>query len=466
MPSTTATAVQAALEQAQKARDISESKLMDLLRIPSVSTVPAHADACRQAAMWLAEDLDSVGMEHVQLLETGGHPIVYADWLHAPNQPTVLVYGHYDVQPPDPLEEWNTNPFEPTLVDGSVVARGAADDKGQLLVHIRALEAILSTSGTLPVNIRFLLEGEEESGSEHLDACIERYADLFAADVCMISDSHMLSASQPSLIASLRGLAYCEIHVTGPTHDLHSGSYGGAIRNPAEALATILSKLKDESGHITIPGFYDDVRELTDEDRAALARIPFSESDFLDETGASETFGEAGFSVYEQVGARPTLEINGMVSGYTGDGAKTVLPAQAMAKVSMRLVADQNWHTIAEQFQQYVMSLAPSGVQVAVRVLHGGEPAQVDPNIPAVQAASRALEQVFGTAPVFVRVGGSIPVVASVRELLGIPTVLMGFGLPDDRLHSPNEKFSLDQFHKGIATSIHFWHEYATPGSD
>jgi acetylornithine deacetylase/succinyl-diaminopimelate desuccinylase-like protein len=427
--------------------------------------VPEHAEDCRAAAQWLADDLASAGLENAAVLETGGHPIVYADWLHAANAPTVLVYGHYDVQPPDPLDEWNTAPFEPTIVDGAVVARGSADDKGQLLIHVRALEAMLA-DGPLPVNVKFLLEGEEESGSEHLDAFIESNAERLAADVCLISDTHMLSAEQPSLVASLRGMTYCEVHVTGPSHDLHSGAYGGGVRNPAEALARIIAQLKDDDGRIAIPGFYDDVRELTEADRAELARVPFSEDAFREESGVSETFGEAGFTVYEQVGARPTLEVNGLVSGYTGEGAKTVLPARAMAKISMRLVADQDWRTIGELFTRYVESLAPSGTSVIVKTLHGGDPSLVERDAPAVRAASRALEMVFGKAPVFLREGGSIPVVASFERLLGVPTVLMGFGLPDDRLHSPNEKFSLDQFHKGITTSIHFWHELAAEWAD
>ena len=440
-----------------------EQQLLELLRIPSVSTQPDHAVDCARAAEWLAGDMRRIGLEHVAVMPTEGHPVVYADWLHAEaDAPTVLVYGHYDVQPPDPLEEWATPPFDPTTPgDGNVYARGAADDKGQLFVHLKSVESCLADGGALPVNVKFLLEGEEESGSEHLEAFVAGNRELLHADLCLISDSHMLSAGQPSIVVSLRGMAYCQIDVRGPGYDLHSGTFGGAVRNPAEALAGILAQLKDADGRITIPGFYDNVIELTQADRDELARVPFSEDGFRREAGISETFGEAGFTVYEQVGARPTLEINGLLSGYTGEGAKTVLPARAMAKVSMRLVADQRWRDIAESFSAHVQSLAPSGVEVQVTALHGGDPSLVDPSTPAMQAATAALEKVFGARPAFVREGGSIPVVTLFDALLGMPTVLMGFGLPDDRLHSPNEKFSLDQFHKGIRTSIVFWHELA-----
>lgn len=451
-----------AIAWAEAHRTEFEAQLMELLRIPSVSTQPEHAADCRQAATFLAAALEAAGAEHASVMETGGHPMVYADWLHAgAAAPTVLVYGHYDVQPAEPVEEWRTPPFEPTVIDGSVYARGAADDKGQLLVHVAALRAALAATGELPVNLKFVFEGEEESGSEHLDGFVERHAELLAADVCLISDSHMLSAEQPSLVASLRGMAYMEIEVRGPAHDLHSGTYGGAVRNPAEALAQILAQLKDAEGRIAIPGFYDDVVELTADDRAELSRVPFSEAAFRDEAGIAATWGEQGYTVYEQVGARPTLEVNGLISGYIGEGAKTVLPARALAKVSMRLVANQRWEDIAHRFVRHVESLAPSGVKVEVRALHGGEPSLVDVHAPAMEAAAGALEQVFGTRPVFMREGGSIPVVGTFERVLGITTVLMGFGLPDDRLHSPNEKFSLAQFHRGIAASIAFLHRLA-----
>jgi len=459
----TAEAIATARAWADERRGAFESQLCDLLRIPSVSTQPDHAHDCKRAAEHIAADMRAIGLEHVAVLDTGGHPVVYGDWLHAADgAPTALVYGHYDVQPPDPLDEWNTPPFEPTMPgDGNVYARGAADDKGQLFIHLRSVEACLATAGALPLNVKFMIEGEEESGSEHLDPFIEGHTELLAADVCVISDSHMLSADQPSIVSSLRGMAYMEIEVRGPAVDLHSGTFGGAVRNPAEALANILAQLKDADGRIQIPGFYDDVVAPTSAEREALAAVPFDDDDFRRDAGVSEFFGEAGWSVYEQIGARPTLEINGMISGYTGDGAKTVLPAVAKAKVSMRLVANQSWHTIAEAFTSHVRSLAPSGVTVKVSSLHGGEPSLVDTGAPAMKAATRALATVFGKTPVFTREGGSIPVVTSFRQLLDMDTVLMGFGLPDDRLHSPNEKFSLNQLHLGIATSIVFWHELA-----
>lgn len=461
-PAATVAARTAAMEWAAGQRERFERELCELLAIPSVSTQPEHAADCVRAAEHLAADMRRIGLEDVAVMPTGGHPVVFGQWMHAPGAPTVLVYGHYDVQPPDPLEEWRTPPFEPTMPgDGNVYARGAADDKGQLFAHLRGIEACLTTGGSLPVNVKVLLEGEEESGSEHLEQFIIDNAGLLAADACLISDSHMLSAEQPSIVSSLRGMAYCQIDVHGPAHDLHSGSFGGAVRNPGEALAVIIGKLKDEHGRILVPGFYDDVVDLTIEDRAELARVPFSEVQFRGEAGIDSTHGEAGYTVYEQIGARPTLEINGLYSGYIGEGAKTVLPARAMAKVSMRLVANQAWRDIATKLERHVLDIAPSGVRVSVTALHGGDPSPIDTGAPAMRAASAALEQVFGRAPVLVREGGSIPVVTTFAERLDLPTVLMGFGLPDDRLHSPNEKFSLEQLHRGIATSIAFWHELA-----
>lgn len=451
-----------ALERGQAQASVAERWLDELLAIPSISTQPDHEGDCRAAAQWLVECLTRAGLHKAHLLETGGHPCVYAEWCEAPaGAPTVLIYGHYDVQPPDPLDEWTTPPFEPTRPgDGNVYARGAADDKGQLLIHIASAAACIAEGG-LPVNVKFLLEGEEESGSEHLASCIRTHAEMLAADVCVISDSHMLSADQPSIVSSLRGMAYCEVTVTGPSHDLHSGTFGGAVRNPAEVLANIIAQLKDQDGRVRVPGFYDDVVELDDAQRSELARVPFSDEDFMRDAGITETFGEAGYTVYEQVGARPTLEVNGMHGGYTGEGAKTVLPARASAKISMRLVADQDWTDISEKFSRYVSSLAPRGTTVSVTALHGGQPSLVDTNDPAMGAARRAMAATWGCDPVFTREGGSIPVVADFRDELGISTVLMGFGLPDDRLHSPNEKFSLRQFHLGIATSTRFWFEYA-----
>ncbi|MCW2925234.1 MAG: dipeptidase, partial [Thermoleophilia bacterium] len=453
----------AAIERARADREWTEGRLFDLLRIPSVSTQPEHAAGCRAAAEWLREELEAAGLNDAAVLETGGHPVVYAEWLGAPaGAPTVLLYGHYDVQPPDPIDLWHTAPFEPTVRDGAVFARGAADDKGQLWVHVAALRAMLAHGDDLPVNVKVIFEGEEESGSENLDAFVARERERLACDVVLVSDTHMLSAEQPSIVASLRGMAYCEVQVDGPAHDLHSGIFGGAIRNPAEALVHLLAQCKDPvTGRILIPGFYDGVIEPSETERAALEQVGFSDDEFRTDAGVSRTWGEAGWTVYEQIGARPTFEINGMWSGYIEPGAKTVLPATANAKVSMRLVADQGWERISELFEAHLQALAadmPGVERVTVTKLHGGRPVLVDTSHPAMLAATRALEATFRKAPVFTREGGSIPVVATFATELGAPTVLMGFGLPDDRLHSPNEKFSLNQLHLGVEASIAFWH--------
>jgi acetylornithine deacetylase/succinyl-diaminopimelate desuccinylase-like protein len=454
-----------AVAHARAEADRTEQYLFDLLRIPSVSTKVEHAEDCRAAAEYLRRELADAGMEHAEVLETGGLPCVYADWLHAPaGAPTVLVYGHYDVQPPEPLDLWHTPPFEPTVRDGAVFARGSADDKGQLWIHVSALRAMLAADGSLPVNVKVIFEGEEESGSEHLDAFVRREAERLACDVVVVSDTHMLSAEQPSIVQSLRGMAYCEVTVQGPAHDLHSGTYGGGVRNPAEALAWMIAACKDDEGRILIPGFYDGVVEPSADERAALEQVGFDDEAFKAEAGITQTWGESGWTVYEQVGARPTFEVNGMWSGYIEPGAKTVLPATAHAKISMRLVADQDWERISDLLEQFLQSLAkdmPGVESVTVTKLHGGRPVLTDTSHPAMLAATRALASTFGREPVYTREGGSIPVVATFAEDLGAPTVLMGFGLPDDRLHSPNEKFSLTQLHRGIVASIAFWHEYA-----
>jgi acetylornithine deacetylase/succinyl-diaminopimelate desuccinylase-like protein len=459
-----------AVARARAGRDHAVEQLIELLRIPSVSTQPERNEDSRRAAAWLCDELAAAGMEHTEVCETGGLPAVYADWLHAGDDaPTVLVYGHYDVQPPDPIELWETPPFEPVVRDGNIYARGAADDKGQLWIHIVALRAMLADGGTLPVNVKVILEGEEESGSEHLDAFVAREAQRLACDVVMVSDSHMLASDKPSIVSSLRGMAYCEIELRGPAQDLHSGTFGGAVRNPAEALVHLLAQCKDAiTGEITIPGFYDGVIEPSAEEREALTKVGFDDEEFRGDAGVSATWGEQGWTVYEQIGARPTFEINGIWSGYTGVGAKTVLPGVANAKVSMRLVADQDWERISRILEEYLRGLAadmPGVESLTVTPLHGGRPVLVDTTHPAMLAAGRALEATFGAAPVHTCEGGSIPVVATFATELGAPTVLMGFGLPDDRLHSPNEKFSLTQFERGVEASIAFWHEYAERAS-
>lgn len=445
-----------ALLYASEHQDDHLNELLDLLRIPSVSTLPEHAGDVQRAANWIAGQMKEVGLDGVQVLPTGGHPAVYGEWLGAPDRPTVLVYGHYDVQPPDPLDEWVSPPFAPQIRNGQIFARGAADDKGQVYTHLKAVESYLKTSGRLLVNVKFIIEGEEEIGSVHLGPFCRQHRDMLAADVAVISDSHMFGLEKPSIVYALRGLAYMEVEVRGPSHDLHSGSYGGAIHNPAQVLCEIIAQLHDDQGRITIPGFYDDVRPLSDEERVQLAKLPFDEAPFRQEAGVSHTWGEAGYTVMEQISARPTLDVNGLISGFAGEGAKTVLPAWARAKVSMRLTPDQRAHDSAEKFRNHVESLAPDSVQVAVRELAGGEPAIVDTNLPAMQAASRAYEAGFGARPVFMREGGSIPVVSIFGDVLDVPSILMGFGLPDDRLHSPNEKLNVECFFRGIQTSIHF----------
>lgn len=459
------TGTKAAIQYADARKGQTEKRLFDLLRIPSISTQPEHEQDCRNAARFLCDELASAGLEHTQVLETGGLPCVYGDWLHASSEaPTVLVYGHYDVQPPDPLDEWNTPAFEPTVVDGNVVARGASDDKGQLWVHVEGLRAILATEGMLPVNVKVIFEGEEESGSEHLDEFVKRERERLACDVVLVSDTHMLSADRPSIVASLRGMSYCEISVFGPQVDLHSGIFGGAVRNPAEALTQILASCKDDSGHITIPGFYDDVIKPSRAERESFSRIGYGDEQLRTEAGITTPWGEEGWTSYERIGVRPTFEINGLWSGYTGAGAKTVLPASAHAKVSMRLVANQDWQQVTRLLESHVRLVAqdiPGVEQVTVKSLHGGSPVLIDTDHPAINAARQAILFAFGHEPVFTREGGSIPVVATFASVLEAPTVLMGFGLPDDRLHSPNEKFTLSQLHKGVKASIAFWSAYA-----
>jgi len=446
----------AALEYARTHRETHLQQLLELLAIPSVSTLPEHQGDVRRAAEWLAEQMTAIGLDGVHVYPTEGHPIVYGQWLHATDAPTVLIYGHYDVQPPDPLDEWQTPPFEPTVRDGNIYARGASDDKGQLFTHLKAVEAYLKTEGALPVNVKFIIEGEEEVGSPHLAAFIEENRTLLQADVALLSDSAILGPDQPAITYGLRGVAYMQVEVTGPDHDLHSGSFGGAVHNPAEALANIIAALKDERGRIRIPGFYDDVRPLSDEERALLAQIPFDEAEFRARAGIRQTWGEEGYTVLEQITARPTLDVNGIWGGFAGEGAKTIIPARAGAKISMRLVPDQQPERIAQLFADYVKTIAPPEVQVEVRYLTGIEAAIVDPNIPEMAAAVEAYTKAWGRPPLFTRTGGTIPVVSMITRTLGIPAILMGFGLPDDRLHAPNEKFALDNFYRGIEASIWF----------
>lgn len=434
-------------------------ELKEFLSIPSISTQEEHRPDVKHAATWLRDKLLSAGFPKAEVMLTPGHPVVYAEWLTAgPDAPTILIYGHYDVQPPDPLELWNTPPFAPTVINDDIFARGAADDKGQLYIHVKAVEAFTKTSkaGAPPINIKAIFEGEEEIGSPNLEPFIRAHTDLLSADVAVISDTHILGKDMPSIAYALRGLAYFEIEVTGPDHDLHSGAYGGAVHNPINALCALIAGLQDRDGHITIPGFYDKVRQLDAAERAALARIPFKRQPWLRETGAPADWGEPAYTIPERLTARPTLDVNGIWGGYTEPGTKTVLPSKAFAKISTRLVPDQDPAEISLLFRDYVAEIAPLTVDVKVHSLQSGEAAIVDRDSPAMQAACQAYAKAFGREPLFTREGGSIPVVPVLQKTLGIEAILMGFGLPDDRLHSPNEKFHLPNFYTGIETVIHF----------
>ena len=440
-------------------RDRYIGELKDYLAIPSVSALPAHAADVRRAAEWTAESLRSAGMDNASLIETPGNPMVYAEWMNAPGKPTILFYGHYDVQPVDPVNLWTSPPFEATIRDGEIYARGAADDKGQVFMHIKAVEAFLKNGGALPVNMKFLIEGEEEVGSANLDDFVRANKEKLAADVVVISDSPMFDRGIPSICYGLRGLAYFQIDVRGSKSDLHSGSFGGALANPGFVLAQILAQMKDRGGRIKIPGFYDDVRELSEAERAEWKKLPFNETRYRKGLGAPKLFGESGYSTLERVWARPTFEVNGLLSGFTGDGAKTVIPATAMAKVSMRLVPDQLPDKIAELFEAYLKKISPKTVDVKLTRMHGGKPWMAAFDNPYVQAAGRAIEQGFGKSPVFNREGGSIPVVSTFQEVLGVPSVLFGVGLPDENAHAPNEKLDLGNFHNGVIASAFLYEE-------
>jgi acetylornithine deacetylase/succinyl-diaminopimelate desuccinylase-like protein len=431
------------------------------LRIPSISALPQHAPDCRRAAEFVAGELKAMGVEHVEVSETGGHPVVYGDWLHATGAPTVLVYGHYDVQPVDPLDLWDSPPFEPVVKDGRMLARGAADDKGQVHMHLRAAEALLATRGGLPVNLKFLFEGEEESSSVNLDRWLEANRARVAADVAVISDTSFFLGNVPAITLGLRGIMYAQIDVTGSPVDLHSGSYGGSVENPANALARIIAALKGPDGRILIPGFYDDVVPLSDPDRAAFAALPFDEEAYRAEIGVSALVGEVGFTTLERRGARPTLDVNGIWGGFQGDGAKTIIPAHAHAKVSCRLVTAQDPQRIYELFRDFVTAIAPPGVKVEVHELGGGRPSLTPMDHPATKAAARAIEKAFGRAPVYSREGGSIPVCASFESILGLPVVLAGFTNPDDNAHAPNESLVLDNYERGIRAIGYLWDELA-----
>ncbi|HTK32457.1 MAG TPA: dipeptidase [Candidatus Saccharimonadaceae bacterium] len=442
-------------------RDRFVDDLKAVLRIPSVSAQPQHKADVERCARHVAEDLKRLGMTRAEVVPTAGHPVVYAEWLGAPGKPTALVYGHYDVQPPDPLELWKTPPFEPVVRDGKLYARGAVDDKGQVYMHLKAVEAHMKSNGALPINIKMVIEGEEEVGSENLAIFLREKRPMLDADVIVVSDTGMPAADQPALCYALRGILYTEIQVTGPARDLHSGGFGGTVQNPANALAVILTALKDGDGRITVPGFYDRVRTVSSEERARLNRDLLVEKEFIAETGAPGPWGEKGYTTAERVSIRPTLDVNGMWSGYTGEGSKTVLPSVATAKVSMRLVPDQEPAELFTRLEAYVKKVAPPGVTVRVVDMHSTPPFLTDPAHPMLQAAVRALERSWAKPPVMVREGGSVPVMTTFQSTHGLPSILMGFGLDDDQVHAPNEKFSLSSYFGGMKSVAYLYEELA-----
>ncbi len=437
-----------------------EDELCDLLRIPSVSADSKHKADVRRAGGWVLKQFESLGLK-AELIETAGHPLVYAESPAVAGAPTVLVYGHYDVQPPDPLGEWKSPPFEPTRRDGNIYARGATDDKGQMLTHVKSTEAWLKTAGKLPVQLKFLIEGEEEVGSENLYDFISAQRKKLQCDIAVISDCSQFGPGQPAITYGLRGLAYFELKLTGPKQDLHSGTFGGAVVNPAIALSKIMAALVDERGRVQVPGFYDDVLPLTDQERKQFAALPFDEAEFKKQIGVDAVAGEEGYTTLERRSARPTFDINGLTSGYQGEGAKTILPSKASAKFSFRLVPKQDPKKIAKSLEKKLRELCPAGVKMELFDYSGAPGVTVPLDSPYVAAAAKAIEHGFGRAPVYMREGGSIPVVSAFREQLGVDTLLLGWGLDDDNTHSPNEKFCLADFHRGIKASARLWQELA-----
>ncbi len=438
-------------------------ELIEFLRIPSISADPGHAADVRRNAEYLAEASRAVGFSHAEIIETKGHPAVYAERMVDPNLPTALIYGHHDVQPVDPLDEWHSPPFEPEIRNGNLYARGAVDDKGQVWMHLKAVESVLAVSGELPLNLKLIVEGEEESGSVNFEEIVESEQRRLRADILVVSDTSIVAANTPSLCTGLRGLAGVEVHVRGPSLDLHSGRFGGAVANPVAALAEILASLHDPvTRRVTVPGFYDDVREPSVEERALFAQVPYDVDEFRAEAGdVPATIGEAGWSDRERLWARPTLEFNGIWGGYTGPGQKTIIPATAGAKITCRLVPNQDPQRIAELVRSAVLAAAPAGVTVTADAKAGGRPVVTSIDHPGVQAASRAMESVFGAKPALTREGGSIPPVESFARVMGLQAVLVGLGLPDDQIHAPNEKFALDMYFKGIRVLGRLWDELA-----
>jgi acetylornithine deacetylase/succinyl-diaminopimelate desuccinylase-like protein len=436
-------------------------QLIEFLKIPSISNNKQNAPDMQRCADFVSAELKRIGMENVSIRPTAGHPIVCGEWLGAPGKPTVLCYGHYDVQPVDPVGLWESPPFDPAIRGENLYARGSADDKGQVFVHFKGVEAYMKNVGRLPVNIKFLIEGEEEIGSENLGKFINDNREMLKADLVVISDSPMYAYNTPSICYGLRGLTYMELEVVGPNKDLHSGSFGGTIHNPIQALTEIIAQLHDRNGKITVKDFYKDVLPLTKKERAAFEKLPHNDRKYVKELGVPRVYGEKNYSTLERVWARPTLECNGIWGGFIGEGAKTVLPAKASAKISMRLVPHQDPDKIAKLFERHIRRMAPKTVKVNVKKLHTGKPAITPIDSPGVHAAVAALERAFGKKPLFTREGGSIPIVVDLQEKLGAPTVLIGFGLPDENSHAPNEHLNLNNFHGGILTSAYFFDELA-----
>ena len=441
-------------------RDARMEDYRAFLRIPSISALPSHAPDSRRAAEWLAGRLTAAGLEHVAVEETGGNPVVYGDWLHAADgAPTVIVYGHYDVQPVDPLDLWESPPFEPIVRGNRIQARGASDDKGQIMIHVAALDALMATRHGAPVNLRYVFEGEEESGSVHLDGWLEANRARLAADLAVISDTGFFDGNRPAITVGLRGLVAGQIDVVGPSGDLHSGGFGGTVENPIHALATIIAALKRADGRVLVPGFYDDVKPLTEADHDAFARLPFDEDAYLAETGSPMLHGEPDFTTLERRGGRPTIEINGIWGGFEGDGFKTIIPSHAHAKISCRLVVDQKPERVLNLVRDYILRIAPPTVRVDVRSFGGGLPSLTPIDHPATRAAARALEATFGAEPLYIREGGSIPVAASFEGILGLPVVLLGFTPSDEHAHAPNEYMDLRNYETAIRTVIRFFDE-------
>jgi acetylornithine deacetylase/succinyl-diaminopimelate desuccinylase-like protein len=432
-----------------------------LLRIPSISGIPANAPDCRAAAEFVAADLKAAGMEHVEVSDTGGHPVVYADWLHAPGKKTVLVYAHYDVQPADPLDLWTSPPFVPVVHDGKMLARGSSDCKCHISMHTRAVEALLRTRKSLPVNLKFVFEGEEESSSVHLDSWLEANRDRLRADFAVISDTSFFEGNLPAITVGLRGLVYFQLDVFGSTLDLHSGVYGGAVDNPVNALCRIVAALKGPDGRVNVPGFYDDVAPLTPADKAAFAALPLDEKDYVAGIGVPALHGEPGFTTLERLGARPTLDVNGIWGGFEGEGPKTIIPAHAHAKISCRLVANQDAEKTFDQIAAYIAQVAPRTIRYEIQRLGDGNPSLTPIDTPATQAAARAIEATFGVEPLYIREGGSVPVCASFESILGLSTVLLGFAPADGQFHAPNEWMWMSNYETGIRTIAAYWDEVA-----